>query len=145
MIIPDTNLLIYAHHDFSPHHPAAKAWWADCLNNTTVIGLPWLVILGFLRLSTNRGFLQKPMKVELACDIVEYWLQFSQVSIISPGWRFRETFLQLLKTTGCAGNLTTDTFLAALAIEYQAELHSHDADFARFSGLRWINPLTVNR
>ena len=31
--------------------------------------------------------------------------------------------------------------LAALAIERQAELHSTDQDFARFSGLRWRNPL----
>ena len=31
--------------------------------------------------------------------------------------------------------------LAALAIEYRCELHSNDADFARFSGLRWVNPL----
>jgi predicted nucleic acid-binding protein len=39
------------------------------------------------------------------------------------------------------GNLTTDTHLAALAIEHQGELHSNDADFGRFPGLRWRNPL----
>jgi predicted nucleic acid-binding protein len=39
------------------------------------------------------------------------------------------------------GSLTTDTHLAALAIEHQCELHSGDADFARFPGLRWYNPL----
>jgi predicted nucleic acid-binding protein len=37
--------------------------------------------------------------------------------------------------------VATDTHLAALAIEYQCELHSSDADFARFPGLRWHNPL----
>ena len=36
--------------------------------------------------------------------------------------------------TGVGGNLTTDTHLAAPAIEYQCELHSGDADFARFPG-----------
>jgi len=40
-----------------------------------------------------------------------------------------------------AGNLTTDAHLAAIAIEYQYELHSNDTDFARFPGLRWRNPL----
>ena len=35
----------------------------------------------------------------------------------------------------------TDAYLAALAIDYQAELHSCDTDFIRFPGLRWKNPL----
>jgi predicted nucleic acid-binding protein len=47
----------------------------------------------------------------------------------------------LFQSTGVAGSLTTDTHLAALAIEHQAELHSNDADFARFPGLRWRNPI----
>ena len=34
-----------------------------------------------------------------------------------------------------------DAHLAALAIEHQAELHSNDTDFSRFSGLRWRNPI----
>ena len=38
-------------------------------------------------------------------------------------------------------NLVTDAHLAALAIEHQAELHSNDSDFARFSGLTWRNPI----
>lgn len=38
-------------------------------------------------------------------------------------------------------NLLTDAHLAALAIEHQAELHSNDSDFDRFSGLRWRNPV----
>ena len=37
--------------------------------------------------------------------------------------------------------LTTDAHLAALAMENQANLHTTDADFARFPGLRWENPL----
>jgi uncharacterized protein len=34
-----------------------------------------------------------------------------------------------------------DTQLAAIAMEHQAELQSNDADFARFPGLRWQNPM----
>jgi predicted nucleic acid-binding protein len=41
--------------------------------------------------------------------------------------------------TGC--NLTTDVQLAALALEYDADVYSNDTDFARFPGLRWVNPL----
>lgn len=38
-------------------------------------------------------------------------------------------------------NLVTDAHLAALAIEHQAELHSNDSDFSRFSGLAWRIPV----
>jgi len=54
-----------------------------------------------------------------------------------------EILFRLLEQLGTAGNLTTDAHLAALAIEYQAELASTDTDFARFPGLRWFNPLKV--
>jgi predicted nucleic acid-binding protein len=63
------------------------------------------------------------------------------VGVIHPGDRHAEILFGLLESVGTAGNLTTDAHLAALAIEHQAELHSTDADFARFPGLRWINPL----
>lgn len=34
-----------------------------------------------------------------------------------------------------------DAHLAALAIEHGLTLCSADSDFAKFSGLRWLNPL----
>ncbi|MDO8944662.1 MAG: hypothetical protein Q7U75_15880, partial [Desulfobacterales bacterium] len=57
-------------------------------------------------------------------------------------WRPRcvRVLFGLREHLGSAGNLTTDAHLAALCIEHQAELHSTDADFARFPGLRWKNP-----
>ena len=38
-------------------------------------------------------------------------------------------------------HLVPDAHLAALAIEHGLVLCSADADFARFPGLRWHNPL----
>ncbi len=40
-------------------------------------------------------------------------------------------------------DLTTDAHLAALALSHDAVLVSSDADFARFRGLRLLNPLMV--
>ena len=42
---------------------------------------------------------------------------------------------------GVGANLVTDSHVAAVAMEYQAEVHSNDTDFSRFPGLRWRNPL----
>jgi hypothetical protein len=50
----------------------------------------------------------------------------------------------MFEALGTAGRLTTDAHLAALAIEHQCELCSNDADFARFPGLRWRNPLATD-
>jgi predicted nucleic acid-binding protein len=64
---------------------------------------------------------------------------------VTPGEHHAEILFDLLLEVGVAGNLTNDAHLAALAIEYQAELVSTDTDFARFPGLRWFNPLAVRR
>lgn len=68
------------------------------------------------------------------------WLEVPRVEILTPGEEHARILFQLIEDLGTAGNLTTDAHLAALAIEYQAEIASTDADFARFSGLRWFNP-----
>jgi predicted nucleic acid-binding protein len=63
------------------------------------------------------------------------------VQILTPGESHSEILFGLLESAGTAGNLTTDAHLAALAIEYRAEIASTDTDFARFPGLRWFNPI----
>lgn len=87
------------------------------------------------------------MPIAMATATVRSWLKQPSVLILEPGDRFAEIFLQFIEDLGTGGNLTTDAFLAALAIENQAELHSNDMDFSRFRGLRWINPLgkRINR
>ncbi len=110
------------------------------MSNTIPVGLAWVVILGFIRITTHRRILQHPLRVESACGLARSWLAQPQVSVIHPGEQHADLLFHLLETLGAAGNLTTDAHLAALAIEYQAELHTTDADFARFPGLKWSNP-----
>ena len=141
MIIPDVNLLIYAHNCNAPDHDRAKAWFLDLMEGEKLMGLPWFVICGFVRIATHPKVLEEPVPVAQAVRITRSWLARKNVRIIEPGSRFSEFFFTGLDTLGTAGNLTTDAYLAALAIEHQAELHSCDTDFHRFSGLRWKNPL----
>lgn len=46
------------------------------------------------------------------------------------------------RTESLALGLIPDAHLAALAIEYGLVLQTTDRDFARFSGLRWENPIS---
>ena len=143
MILPDVNILVVAYNAESPQHAIARAWWESTLNSYRPIGLPWVTILGFIRIMTNRRIVESPLRVEEAIQFVQAWLMQPIVRVLHPTDRHAETLFRLLDQLGTAGNLTTDAHLAALAIEYQAELVSADADFARFPGLRWFNPLAL--
>jgi toxin-antitoxin system PIN domain toxin len=141
LIIPDVNLLLHAHNRDSPWHGPARKWWKRLLESSEVVGLPWVAMLGFIRITTNRHVLEAPLSVEAACATVREWLAQPYVGIVHPGERHAEVLFRLIERLGTGGNLTTDAHLAALAVEHQAELHSTDRDFGRFPGLRFVNPL----
>lgn len=142
MIVVDINLLLYAVVTGFAQHAAARTWWERALSDTTEVGLPSVTIFGFLRLATSSRVLSSPLPVEAAIGYVQEWLSRPQSRFLQPGPRHLAIAFDLLRGVGTAGNLTTDIQLAALAIEHQAELHSNDTDFGRFSGLRWVNPLS---
>ena len=140
MIIPDINLIVYAYNEDAPFHAPAKAWWERRLSGTEPVGLAWAVILGFVRLMSNRRVLARPMPASEAVGHCRSWILQPNARIVLPGPTHLDIFTGLL--AGPMGpNLVTDAHLAALAIEHQAELHSNDGDFARFSGLTWRNPV----
>ncbi|MCX6551981.1 MAG: PIN domain-containing protein [Acidobacteria bacterium] len=111
------------------------------LNGRRPVGLAWVTVLGFIRIATHRQILARPLHAPAACSRVRSWLAQPCVTILHPGDRHPDVLFGLVEHLGTAGNLTTDAHLAALCIEYNAELHSTDADFARFPGLRWRNPI----
>lgn len=143
MILPDINLLIYAHNRAAPYHQQARAWWEETLTTEQPVGLPWVVVLGFMRLTTHPQVLCQPLPPGEALSRVTAWFEVRSLQVLEPGPRHLKILGHLFNTTSVGGNLTTDTHLAALAIEHQCTLCSNDLDFARFPGLRWTNPLEV--
>ena len=141
MKVVDLNLLLYAVNRDSPRHEDAKAWLDTTLSGDETVALPWVVLLGFLRIATNRHVLPRAITIDQAVSVVDSWLAQPAVVALSPGDEHWSILNALLTEAGSAGNLTTDAHLAALAIEHGAELCSTDADFARFPRLRWVNPL----
>ena len=141
MIVVDLNLLLYAVDKDATRHAAARRWWDQLLSGDVPVGLAWVVLLGFVRLTTNPRVFPRPIDVEAAVAVVEDWLAQPPVRRLDPTERHWPILRGLLESLGAAGNLTTDAHLAALAIEHGATLCSTDNDFARFQGLRWVNPL----
>lgn len=69
------------------------------------------------------------------------WLAAPTAWISEPGPEYGRVLRGLIDAHDVHGNLIPDAALAALAIEPGVTLCSTDADFARFAGLRWENPL----
>lgn len=142
MILPDINLLLYAYDAASPFHTKAAGWWQECLSGSEPVGLPPVVVFGFVRLATNARVFTDPMTPTEAAQHVRSWLAQPVVRVLDAQADSIEAVLTVLEKLGTAGNLVTDAQIAALALEYDAELHTNDTDFLRFEGLRWFNPLT---
>jgi uncharacterized protein len=142
MITPDVNLLLYAYDSASPSHKRASTWWTECLSGEEPVGLAPSVIFGFVRIGTNPRAFINPFTPTEAAEYVRSWLSQPQVEILAQKAQHITDVLTLIEELGTAGNLVSDAQLAALAIEYDAVLHTADTDFIRFPNLKWFNPLT---
>ena len=141
MIIPDVNLIVYAHNEESPFHQSALKWWAPLVVGDETIAIPWMVTLGFLRLMTNPRLSDQPLELERAVGIVRRWFVHPAVQPVEPGTGHLRHLSELLLQVNVGAKLVNDAHLAAIAIEQRAVLHTHDRDFERFSGLRIHDPL----
>ena len=111
------------------------------LSGSETVALAWATLVGFVRLSTHTSLFERPLQVAEALDLLDGWLAQPCTTIVHPTGRHAAILRELLTPLGTAGNLTPDAHLAALAIEHGAELCSCDGDFARFTGLQWVDPL----
>lgn len=136
MKLVDLNVLLYAVNADAPQHLAARTWWEQALNGEEPVGIAWIVILGFLRITTSPRVFPHPLAPKEAISKIETWLSQENVRIARESEDHWDRLKPLLADTGTAGNLTTDAHLAALALSHDAVLVTWDADFSRFQGLR---------
>ncbi len=141
MMLPDVNLLVYAVDGTSPFHARARRWWDDALSSTDAVGLCYPAILGFVRLTTSRRLFASPLTIDDALDRVQSWLDQPHAVLLAPTARHWSILSRLLRSPAAGADLTTDAHIAAYAIEHAGTVYSNDADFGRFDGLRWKNPL----
>jgi uncharacterized protein len=142
VILIDANILVYAHVSSFAQHPVARGWFDQQLSGSDLVGLPWFSILAFLRLVTNPRVFEHPESISDAWRQVHAWLACATAWIPQPTERHAELLGEFLAVPGMHSNLVPDAHLAALAVEHGLTLCSTDSDFARFRGLRWLNPIT---
>lgn len=137
----DVNLLLYAYNKASDQHEAARKWVEVALSEPEPFCLTWPTVLAFIRIMTNTRAFSHPLPIRAASEIVSGWLDQPNVRILEPGDRHWELLKKLLIDCQASGPLAMDAQLAAIALEHGAKLFSTDRDFARFTGLKFENPL----
>ena len=138
----DANVLMYALINDYPQHQKASAWLSDQLDGKRRIGIPWVNILAFIRLSTNRRILAAPLSAVDAWSAMNHLLNHPRVWIPMPGPEHRGIFAKLMARHQASGDLVMDLDMTALAVEHGLQIASSDSNFARFPEARWINPIS---
>lgn len=141
MVLCDVNVLVYAFRRDADHHGRCAAWLDGVVNGDEAFGVTDHVLSGFLRIVTHPRIWQQPSRPETALGFADALRGAPTAVTIAPGARHWGIFTGLVRATRARGNLLADAYLAAVAIESGCEWASTDGDYARFPGLRWINPL----
>jgi toxin-antitoxin system PIN domain toxin len=141
LIVLDVNILFYSYSKASPQYEKARSCVEKLFSGAEQVGLPWQTITAFLRISTNPRLPGARSAAE-AVQEVENWLAQPCVQIITSGDDHWQLLRAMIFEGQAFGPLVSDAQIAALTVEHGAVLYSTDRDFARFPGLRWVNPLS---
>jgi len=141
MILIDVNILVYAKRQDSPHHAEFGTWLEETLSSDSIFGISDTILSGVVRILTHPRIFREPTQLDEALQFVNQLREHPGCVPVAPGERHWEIFTRLCKAVGAKGNLVSDAFFAALAMESGAEWITADRDYARFPGLRWRHPL----
>jgi uncharacterized protein len=141
MILIDANVLVYAKRQDSPDHTKFRTWLEEIILSDSPFGMSELVLSSVFRILTHPRIFSKPTQLDEALEYVHSLHEQPGCVLISPGEHHWGIFSRLCKAAGAKGNLVSDAYFAALAIESGAEWITADRDYARFPGLRWRHPL----
>ena len=142
MLLPDVNVLVYAHvEDSTPDHAEYAGWVTNLAIRPEPFALSVLALSGFVRIVTNPRIFDAPSTLDQAFAFVSSLLERPTARVVGPGPSHLELFERLCRESGATGKLVADAQHAAVAVEHGCTLVSTDADFSRFPGLRWQHPL----
>ncbi len=140
-MLVDANLLLFAVDETRSAHERARIWLTEAMNGPRRVGLPWISLAAFLRISTNPRASANPLSAVEAWEHIAAWLACDVAWIPRPTERHAEVLGSLVLRYDLRANMITDAQLAALAVEHGLTVYSADTDFARFAEITWRNPV----
>ena len=141
MILPDVNVFVLAHRSDQRDHEPMRRWLTDEVSSDRPFALADAASAGFLRIVTNPRIFSEPTDLATAIAFVEGLAAQPTCVPVAAGARHWQIFRDVLHAADARANLVPDAHLAAIAIEHGATVATRDRGFARFSGVRWLDPL----
>jgi uncharacterized protein len=137
-LLLDTNILIYGLQEEAPEHAVARAWLTDALRSEAV-AVTSAALTGLFRVASSQRIFNRP---DLAGALaMADGLIAGGAQQLEPAARHWPIFRELCLRHGLSGNEIPDAHLAAVAIEHDATLVTHDRGFDRFAELRTLDPI----
>ena len=138
MLMPDVNILIYAHRREDPDHEFYRKWVEDLANGSELFAISPFVASAFVRIVTHPAFRPYPTPLEQAMATINSLIALPSCVMPGPGEKHWALFQQLCKDSGACGKIVADAQHAAVALENGCTWVTRDGDFEKFrkSGLR---------
>jgi uncharacterized protein len=139
MLMPDVNVLVYAHREDEAWHAAYAAWLNRLINGPEPFALSVLVAVGFVRIVTNQRIFEDPTPLPVALAAIEHMTAHPRCRVVHPTAHHFHDVARLCRAAHSEGKHVADAQHAALAISSGCTWVTRDGDFARFEpdGLRW--------
>ena len=139
MLMPDVNVLVYAHRADEKVHQGYKGWLTDLVNGQEPFALSVLVAVGFVRVVTNVRIYPVPTPLPTALAVVDQLVAHPRCRVVAPSGQHWRQVADLCRSTNASGKLVADAQHAVIAIAEGCTWVTRDADFAAFAshGLRW--------
>ncbi|MFT4219057.1 MAG: PIN domain-containing protein [Microbacterium sp.] len=142
MIAIDTNLLVYAHREDSPHHAAAAEVLRELAGGVGAWAVPWPCVHEFLAVVTHPRVYAPPTPPAVALAAVDALAALPNLRLLHESPSHLVELDRLLSRGDVTGARVHDARIAAICIAHGvSELWSADRDFSWFPALRTRNPL----
>jgi uncharacterized protein len=135
MLMPDMNILVYAHRREDPDHEFYRAWLEDLPNSHDPLAMCPLVGPAFVRIVTQPGFRPRPTPLPPALAVIDSILRVSTCSVVPLGEQHWKTVRALCEAVNARGKLVADAQHAAVAIANGCTWVTRDTDFDAFRPL----------
>ena len=145
MNLLDVNVLVYAFRADAERHKEYRRWLLGLVNGESAFGLAEQALAGLVRVSTHPKVFRQPSRTDEALAFVDALLVHPSCRVVRPTPAHWSLFATLCRRGNAKGNLVSDAWFAALAIESGCAWVTTDRDYSRFPGLRWRHPLDDER
>lgn len=142
MFVVDTNVLLDAANQDSPHHEACRSFLENARRQSLPWYVTWNIVYEFLRVSTHPRVYRYPWTPSQAWQFLEALLAAPSAGLLVAGPGHQAVLAQVFsELPQLRGNVVHDAHTAVLMREHGIHrVITRDTDFYRFPFLTVANP-----